>query len=174
MTAKALAIPALSPDDLPRFEEKRSKATAEACWTWNAAKTREGYGAFYLQGKMYQAHRVAVKVDGYAVPTNAVIDHICRNRSCVNPAHLRTVDRKTNVHENSDAPAHINSLKTRCPVGHPYEGYNLLIERGRRVCRECKNERQRRRRSTEGESAGLKGIGKNSVELQSVNTKRER
>jgi HNH endonuclease len=110
------------------------------CWVWTAASDGDGYGIFYLQGKNPRAHRVSLMLEGQELPDGMVVDHMCRNRGCVNPAHLRVVDRHTNVHENSLAPGHLNSLKTTCTRGHPLSGVNLVLDRGRRRCRECKSQ----------------------------------
>ena len=137
-------IPLLSERDRCRFTDKFVFGDADDCWLWTGAKNASGYGVFRIGEKQYRAHRVAVRAAGYSVPTNGVIDHICRNRACVNPAHLRTVDRLTNVHENSEALAHLNAQKTHCPKGHAYSGDNLVVRAsGRRRCRQCTIEYQR-------------------------------
>lgn len=134
----AKPMPALSDSDRSRFDEKFERLGADECWLWMGALSGSGYGSFHLSGETYQAHRVAVSATGRAVPTWAVIDHTCRNRRCVNPQHLRAVDRRANVHENSSSPAHLNSLKTHCPRGHLLSGDNLVMDRGKRRCRSCK------------------------------------
>lgn len=147
----AIPIPEMSAGDLARFRSKVRQGDGGACWPWSGAKSGSGYGAFHLAGRMFQAHRVAVKAAGYSVPRWSVIDHVCRNRLCVNPAHLRTVLRGTNIFENSAAPAYLNSIKTHCPKGHPYSGSNLIKRlTGRRGCRACQSAYSRRRRPTGG------------------------
>lgn len=132
-----------SPSDFARFMAKIRKDQS-GCWLWNAAKDADGYGVFYLHGKNPRAHRASLALHGVDIPPGTVVDHICRNRSCVNPSHLRPVDRLTNVHENSSAPAHLNSLKTHCLRGHALAGENLWTRRdGRRYCRACHALRQR-------------------------------
>jgi hypothetical protein len=150
----ALSIPLLRSADVVRYHEKVAKQGLHDCWPWLAGKTEPGYGAFYLSGRMFQAHRIALHLSGGRLTEDQVVDHVCRNRACVNPAHLRAVSRYENVHENSEARAHFNSLKTHCPHGHPYSGDNLIVRSsGRRQCRACKMEDQRRRRSV-GEADG--------------------
>lgn len=149
----AKPIPPMTAADTARFNAKVAHVGEGDCWPWQGAIRGDGYGAFHLHGSLFIAHRIAVRVAGYSVPTKAVIDHICRNRLCVNPAHLRTVDRFTNVHENSEALAHLNSVKTHCPKGHPYSGGNLVIRRsGVRRCRECENAYQRALRAKRRDS----------------------
>lgn len=135
----------LTADKEARFWAKVNK-TAD-CWLWTAATDPYGYGRFTgMGGTLRCAHRVSFELSGQSIPNGMVIDHVCRNRSCVNPLHLRAVDRLTNVHENSNAPGHLNSLKTHCPQGHAYDAGNLVTAQGRRRCRECLNASQRRRR----------------------------
>lgn len=146
----------LTPDKLARFWAKVT--LGPGCWDWSGATDSSGYGRFAAVGRtLHGAHRVAYCLDGAEIPAGMVIDHICRNRLCVNPAHLRCVDRRTNVHENSAAPAHLNALKTHCPQGHAYDGDNLVIRvNGFRRCRECERIGQvaRRAKQAPGESQG--------------------
>lgn len=69
---------------------------ATGCWRWTKALTTVGYGHFHYAGRYYQAHRLMYGlVKG---PTKAAtIDHLCRNRWCVNPAHLEPVTHRENI-----------------------------------------------------------------------------
>lgn len=127
----------MTEQQLDRFWRKVFRSSPNECWAWSGAKDQDGYGLFWLAGSMKRAHRVSMELENGAIAEGLVVDHICRNRSCVNPSHLRTVTRYTNVHENSEAPAHLNSLKTTCVNGHPLEGANLVFNGKRRRCREC-------------------------------------
>jgi hypothetical protein len=119
------------------------------CWNWTGAMNPSGYGRFAAEGRtLHGAHRVAFQLNGGAIPEGMVIDHICRNRRCVNPAHLRCVDRLTNVHENSEASAHLNSIKSHCASGHPLSGANLFVRAdGYRGCRQCRRAYHRAKRA---------------------------
>lgn len=110
------------------------------CWNWTGATNPSGYGRFAAVGRtLHGAHRVAFWLNGGTIPDGMVIDHICRNRRCVNPAHLRCVNRLINVHENSESPAHLNSIKTHCTSRHPLADDNLFVRAdGYRGCRECR------------------------------------
>jgi len=87
-----------------RFWSKVKKTGPEECWTWEAGKLPNGYGNFRLAGEMVRAHRVAFALandDESFLITGAymdsVLDHLCRNPSCVNPAHLELVTQRENV-----------------------------------------------------------------------------
>jgi hypothetical protein len=112
-----------------RFYPKVSKSST--CWIWEAARDRRGYGQFWLEGRMHLAHRVAWQLAFTSIPADMELDHLCRNPSCVNPAHLEPVTHQENVRR-------ARAIKTYCPQGHPYSGDNLKIgTRGQRLCRAC-------------------------------------
>lgn len=88
-----------------RFWSKVTKAAD--CWEWIASKNGDGYGQFYMSGKMYRSHRVSYSIKNWPIPTGMEIDHICHNRGCVRPSHLRLATRKQNA-ENVEG-AQVNS-----------------------------------------------------------------
>ena len=89
-----------------RFEAKISYEPMSGCWLW-AGATRQGYGAIKEAGKHLMAHRLSWVLVKGSIPDEVELDHICRNRACVNPEHLRlatgsqnqwnTVKRRDNV-----------------------------------------------------------------------------
>jgi hypothetical protein len=80
------------------------------------------------------------------IPENMVLDHLCRNRCCCNPAHLEPVTQKVNTHRARAwmAGAEFQRNKTHCKNGHPYSGDNLrTCKDGKRACRACSREYSR-------------------------------
>lgn len=88
---------------MDNFWPKVSKA--DGCWEWLAAKDKKGYGQFKYAGGMRLAHRVAYEWARGKIPEGFLIDHMCHNRACVNPAHLRLASDSHNAQNRSGARA---------------------------------------------------------------------
>lgn len=115
------------------------------CWIWTKGKTGKGYGAYAIKRVVHLAHRVSYTALVGDIPDGLQIDHGCRDHACVNPDHLEPVTGRENLMRGGTLAA-ANAAKTHCPNNHPYSGNNLLISRGRRICRTCNRERMRTRR----------------------------
>src|SRR5688500_12459342 len=115
------------PRDLrERFESKMLKT--EACWLWQGPINRKGYGTFQIKTPLGNwqpeyAHRVAYGLYKGPIPFGLSIDHLCSNRSCVNPEHLEAVTQQVNLLRGKTLQAR-NLAKTHCPKGHPYDEAN--------------------------------------------------
>lgn len=79
-----------------RFWAKVDKST-NACWTWRGHVLNSGYGISSINGDRGLVHRLVYVRDHGPIGPGLVIDHTCRNKLCVNPAHLRAVTHKENV-----------------------------------------------------------------------------
>lgn len=114
----------------------------ESCWLWTGNTNARGYGLFRVGVKMCPAHRAAFAVLERLPARHLVINHLCKVRNCVNPAHLETVTQYENLMY-SESPVTLNKRKTHCGKGHPLSGDNLYSKPGKygihRVCITCKN-----------------------------------
>ena len=130
-------MPTPSVDPVLRFW---SKVRVVGCWEFDAYHDRDGY-ALFSDGdrKTVRAHRFAYELLVGPIPEGLVLDHLCRNRGCVNPDHVEPVTSRTNVLRGVEATAET------CRRGHPFDECNTY-ERpsGRRSCKRCKADAQAR------------------------------
>ena len=138
-------IPEDSLASLPfRFSNKVRVNPKTGCWEWTAARLSDGYGQFWLQGKHVSAHRFAWRALVSSIPEGMTLDHLCRVRYCVNPAHLEAVSLRENILR-GESPSAQNARAARCPQGHPFDLFNTYFcPDGSRCCRTCQRERLRR------------------------------
>lgn len=123
-----------------RFFDKVAVIPFHECWEWIGAKIK-GYGSLSGSGRPRRtliAHQVSLQLHGFDIPKGMHVDHKCRNRSCVNPQHLRIVTPRINAIENSDCPSAINAKKTHCIHGHELSIDNLVGGSSKYYGRQCK------------------------------------
>lgn len=118
---------------------QRTEVVADGCWLYRG-RLKDGYA--YVWGdeaKCAIGHRVAYESLVGPIPADMEIDHLCRVRNCINPAHLEAVTQD----ENKRRTTGLRYNKTHCPQGHAYDDANVyLAPSGDRMCRICKSARQ--------------------------------
>src|SRR5262245_13998742 len=107
-----------TPQERERFWRHVEKRP-DGCWVWTAALFTSGYGAFFLRGSTRRAHRV-LYVWTHGEHDQEVLDHVCENRACVNPDHLRPVSQRENTLI-GDGPTARNYQKEKTDKGEEYD-----------------------------------------------------
>ena len=115
---------------LERFWAKVDLSDPDGCWPIGGRKDKDGYGRF----SKYRAPRYVYEATVAPIPPGLQIDHLCRNRACVNPAHLEPVTPRENTLRGAGVTATL-ARKTHCPNGHPYD--MVIGSKKVRACRAC-------------------------------------
>ena len=138
------------PREIPaRFWDKVS-VDPSGCWLWTAFKSEKGYGQFGVreqgQRRTVRAHRYAYESIVGPIPSGLTLDHLCRVRHCVNPAHLEKATVRVNVLRGDGITA--RQLRApHCAKGHPYTTENTSLLHGWRICRVCRKANNQRKRA---------------------------
>jgi hypothetical protein len=118
------------------------------CWRWIGGFFKEtGYGKFYVNRYPHYAHRWVYQWVVGPIPDGLELDHLCRNRWCVNPKHLEPVTHQVNAQRGDagKATGARNKAKTHCRNGHEFDEVNTGRDhRGDRVCRACMRDHAKR------------------------------
>ena len=128
-------------DMLLRFHTK-IRLDENGCHEWVGAKNSDGYGHFYLEGKLVKSHRFAYELYKGCIKKGLELDHLCKNRQCCNPIHLEAVTHKENVRRGDGGIN--NSSKTHCVHGHEFTKENTSNHNNKRHCITCANITSRR------------------------------
>ena len=117
----------------------RSFLAPSGCWEWAVARQPNGYGRVTTGGRAQLVHRVAYREFVGPIPDGMVVDHLCSNRACINPAHLRVCSQQENLTApHSLSPPALNARQTHCKRGHEFTPENTYTSpAGKRTCREC-------------------------------------
>ena len=108
-----------------RFDVKYIPVTESGCLLWIGGTNENGYGLFYVGGRLRKAHRVAYEMHfQIAIPNDMQIDHLCRVKCCVNPLHLEVVTARENLIRSNSASG-VNHRATHCKNGHEFVPENI-------------------------------------------------
>lgn len=134
-----------------RFDAKVERRGPNECWPWLAGKNEKGYGQFrpHGGGRMVRAHQYAYVRAYGSIPEGLEVDHICEQRDCQNPRHLRAVTHQQNISHGRTIAA-MYARRTHCGHGHEYTSENTVVRisqygRPYRRCRTCERAGKRKR-----------------------------
>lgn len=126
-----------------RLWEKACESS-DGCWIWQGSRNPVGYGQIRAPGRrgaLLAAHRVAYEFVVGLIPAGLTIDHLCRNTSCINPAHMEPVTLRENIRRGA-------AVQTHCKYGHPLDGRmrdKKMRSGWARYCKTCLRHRNHRR-----------------------------
>ena len=132
---------------IERFAEKYVVCPETGCWDWTQSLDHNGYSRFRYGGnENAPGHIFSYEYySGETIPNGMHIDHICRNRQCVNYLHLEVVSPAEN---NRRSRVSVNKpYKTHCPNGHSYKDNAYLTPNNGKTCKICTAERGAVRRA---------------------------
>lgn len=130
----------MTPAEWSRFEAKFSPEPNTGCWLWHAFTSTGGYGIFFLRGDYIVAHRASYEHLRGSIGAGLSLDHLCRQRCCVNPDHLEPVTHRENVRRGLAGAR--QRAQTHCIHGHPFDDTNTRVTRaGKRKCLACDRRR---------------------------------
>ena len=148
MTWSAGSLEPTSLVHLKRIDARYTKPSEDECWNYTGYLQPSGYGLAYAgrvggKQKMILTHRAMYELYVGQIPLNLTIDHLCRNRACGNPKHLRILTISENSKDNGFA------TRTHCPHGHEYTVENTYHGKQtnsgpQRQCRTCQRGHARR------------------------------
>jgi len=154
----------MKPTDLPsRLAALVRVDETSGCWPWTGFIRADGYGHRYWppgrHSPQWLAHRLVYTLLVGPIPAGLVLDHTCRNRACVNPAHLEPVTFGENARrgEHHGLP-NVNGF---CRKGrHPWIPVNIrVLPSGVRNCKLCEKEKPSRQKAARASRKARPGPG---------------
>lgn len=121
-----------------RLYEKISPEPNSGCWLWLGCTNHLGYATIWHNKQMVVAHRILYELESGMVPKGLELDHLCRTRCCVNPAHLEAVTHRENVMRGL-VHTQIRTKSTHCRRGHLLTGKNVYVYKGKNLCVVCRH-----------------------------------
>lgn len=126
--------------NLTEFENRILKT--DNCWIWLGNIAPIGYGRYFKNGKSFYVHRISYELFKKPIKKGYHIDHLCKNRKCVNPDHLEEVTLSENVKRGTAYDKKRN--QTYCLRGHLFSKENTKINSQKaRICKKCQRIRQK-------------------------------
>ena len=129
-----------------RFWSKVEKT--DTCWLWTGAKNGDGYGSFWFDGGSQLVHRLSWQNEVNDIPKGLIIDHLCRNRACVNVEHMELVTIQDNNQRGKLGD--LRPVQKYCKRGHERTLDNLYFGKSRSgkitsACKRCNLDNSKRR-----------------------------
>lgn len=138
MTAPRLDLGEHAAEDQEYIRSRRKEHPDTGCWEWTQSTSSTGYGLSRRRGMKISAHRLSYAAFVGPIPEGMCIDHLCRNRRCVNPRHMEVVTLGENVMRGM-SPTIVAARNGVCKHGHQLSGDNLYTRiRGGHVQHQCK------------------------------------